>query len=75
MAEEKTILIHPVSGNEFTFSAEHAERILAMNTGWKRKKQTASKAKKTKTSASAKRDSGNTGQQAQPDDDCGCNKA
>lgn len=75
MEEEKTILIHPVSGNEFTFGAEHAERILALNTGWKRKKQTAGKAKKTKTSASAKRDSGNTGQQAQPDDDCGCNKA
>jgi hypothetical protein len=75
MAEEKTILIHPVSKREFEFGAEHADRILNLGHGWKRKKETATKGKKTKTSASAKRDSGDTRQQAQQDDDCGCNKA
>lgn len=73
--EETIILIHPQSGKPYEFEAEHAKRILGMGHGWKRKKETAGKAKKTKTSASAKRDSGNTGQQAQQDDDCGCNKA
>ena len=67
MAEEKTILIHPVSKLEFTFGVDHAERILKLGHGWKRKKQTASAAKKRDTKA--------TGSKAKQDDDCGCNKS
>ena len=62
----KVILIHPVSGEGFEYEADHAERILNMNTGWKRKNA------KTSKSAAEKRDTKPTGIKTKPDSDCGC---
>ena len=73
MAEKKTILIHPVSGEEFTLEAEHAERVLNMGHGWKAKTSVTAQ-KKTK-SAGKKRDTKATGSKAQQDDDCGCSQS
>ncbi len=73
MAEKKTILIHPISGKEFVFGAEHAERILNLGHGWKAK--TSVTAQKSNKSAGKKRDTKATGSKAQQDDDCGCSQS
>jgi len=66
----KVILIHP-SGSEFEFEGDHAERILNMPGGWKKKRTTA-KGQKTKAGAD-KRAKTDTRIEAQQEDDCGCN--
>lgn len=68
---EHAILIHPDSGEEFSYNVDHAERILKANTGWKKKR-----GRKAKSGVNRSTDQTTTkGTNAKSSEDCGCGKS
>lgn len=69
---EQVTLIHPVSGAEFPFEEEHANRILAAKTGWKKKR---GKGKNTRGVDNPANTTTTKGTNAKSSEDCGCGKS